>query len=152
MCILRLPIELRERCTGLARAALPNEACALVAGHVETDRDGEPVAYVATGIHPVANELASPSAFALDGRGMLDAETRIDELGQQVIGVLHSHPTSQAFPSTHDLADAERYDPHSAFVQLIVSMQGFSPTLRAFRYGGRDGSTVELVLEVPDGA
>lgn len=145
-----MPVELRDRCVAVARAALPNEACALIAGREEVAELGHSAILRATGIHPVANALASPTAFSLDGAGMIAAETRIDEQGERVIGVMHSHPTSQAYPSVRDLADAEKYDPHAAFVHLIVSMQGFTPTLRAFRYVNATDDPVELVLVSSD--
>lgn len=83
----------------------------------------------------------------MDGLAMIAAERAIDDRGDDLIGVLHSHPTSQAFPSDRDLADAARYDPHSVFVQLIVSLQGFAPTVRAFRYGQSTAETVEFTIE-----
>lgn len=141
MTILRLPTHLRDRCTSIARAALPNEACALVAGHV-SDID-----VVVTQILPVRNALASPTSFALDGKAMIATEQRIDEAGETLVGILHSHPTSEALPSAKDLGDAQRYDPSSVFVQLIVSMQGFAPTLRAFRYGPTLEQTVQIAVE-----
>ena len=65
---------------------------------------------------------------------MLNVEREIDEAGLVVVGVMHSHPTSEATPSATDLADARVYDPQAVFVQVIVSMQGFAPTIRAWRY------------------
>ena len=76
----------------------------------------------ARSIVPVSNSLQSPTAFALDGAGMIEAEERIDKSGDEVIGVWHSHPTSEAVPSATDLRDAERYDPFAVFVHVIVSM------------------------------
>ena len=105
---------------------------------------------IVTGIHPVLNELASPTAFALDGQSMIDAEEMIDASGREVVGVMHSHPTSEAAPSERDVHDAARYDPAGTLVHLIVSMQGFAPTIRAFRYAGSAGAPVECDLVVSD--
>ena len=146
MPILRLPTELRERCVNIARAALPNEACALLEG---VDHGPRSDLLSITGIHPVTNTRRSPTAFALDGAEMIAAEERIGRGHGRVVGVLHSHPTSQAFPSCTDLADALRYDPAHRWVQLIVSMQGFTPTIRAFRYGATHDEVVEIGLESP---
>ena len=141
MTILRLPAELRDRCAAIARASLPNEACALVAGRIS---DG---ITTITAIHPIPNVHASPTSFALDGAAMIAAEERIDEAGELLLGVMHSHPTSEAVPSERDLADALVYDPASTFVQLIVSLQGFAPTLHAFTYGPSRNETVQIALE-----
>lgn len=83
----------------------------------------------------------------MDGLGMISAEQSIDENGDELVGVLHSHPTSQAYPSATDVHDASAYDPAHVYVQLIVSLQGFAPTLRAFRYGASEAETIEFVFE-----
>ena len=116
----------------MARAALPNEACGLIGG---TTTDG---GWHAASVHPVKNTLASPTAFALDGAAMIDAENRIDDAGNELLGVWHSHPSAEAVPSPTDLADAARYDPHGVLLQVLVSMQGFAPQVRAYRYGPAD--------------
>lgn len=139
MAILRLADDLWLRCTSIARAALPNEACALVAG--ESEHDG---VLSVTNIYPVENSLRSATAFALDGAGMIAAEESIERAGKELLGVLHSHPTSQAVPSRRDLDDAGIYDPAGAFVHIIVSLQGFTPILRAFRYSGRGDVDIEF--------
>ena len=68
---------------------------------------------------------------------MIEAEERIDAAGNEVIGVWHSHPTSEAVPSETDLSDAQHYDPFAVFVHVIVSMQGFTPVMRAYSYRNR---------------
>jgi proteasome lid subunit RPN8/RPN11 len=133
----------------MARAALPHEACALVSGRIDPPANGgDDEAIVALAVHSVANSLRSPTAFALDGEEMMAAGDLIDAAGQTLIGVMHSHPTSAAAPSRRDLADANNYDPNANLVQIIVSMQGFVPSVRAFRYhrdGGAPGE-FELIL------
>ncbi len=129
MSKLVLARELHDSLVAMSRASLPNEACGLVGG-VATEHGWE-----ARSVHPVKNSLASPTAFALDGAAMIDAETRIDDSGNEVIGVWHSHPTSAPVPSMVDLANAAVYDPNGVFLQLVVSMQGFAPVVRAYLYG-----------------
>lgn len=131
-----------ERLIAIGRAKLPNEACGLVFGPRSIDWDTDAVIEVA-GVLAVRNSLESPTRFALDGRQMLDTETRIEAGGMVVLGVFHAHPTSQARPSATDLADAGRWDPDGTFLHLIVSMQGFVPTVRAWRYVS--GDPVEAV-------
>lgn len=135
----------------MARSALPWEACGLVAGPVgpspnSEGRDGEDAGedLRVEAFHSVANALRSPTSFALDGEEMMAAERAIDAAGQTLVGVWHSHPTSAAAPSPHDLNDAHGYDPNAELVQVIVSMQGFSPSVRAFRYDPDGGAPREL--------
>ncbi len=117
---------------GLSRAALPLEACGLLSGPADIEWSSEPVGEVWQ-LWPVANARSSPIAFELDGAEMLAAEKRIDDLGHVVVGVMHSHPTSEAVPSSRDVADASAFDPFGSLVHLVVSMQGFAPTVRAWR-------------------
>ncbi len=133
---LRLSIELHDRLVSIARAMLPNEACGLIGGTRADDL------LIVTSVHAVTNEKAAPTAFALDGQGMIDAENRIDAAGDVVLGVWHSHPASSAVPSATDLADAAIYDPGGSMLQVLVSMQGFAPQVRAYRYGAGDEPTL----------
>lgn len=86
----------------------------------------------------------------MDGQSMIDAEEAIETSGRQVVGVMHSHPTSEAAPSARDVRDAAVYDPAGTFVHLIVSMQGFAPVIRAFRYAGPGDATFECDVVVAD--
>ena len=111
----------------MARSALPNEMCALIGGRRSDSLEFELVV-------GVRNSAKSPDRFALDGAEMLAAEDRIEHAGLEVVGIAHSHPVSEAKPSDTDLADAVTYDPESSLVHVIVSMQGFTPAIRAWRY------------------
>lgn len=126
---MELPGDLRERVIELACTGLPNEVCGYVAG-----KRGEQA--VALEVHAIANALASPVAFALDGQEMIDAEVRIDTSGLEIVGVYHSHPTGSAAPSARDCKDAAIYDPGGHFVHLIISLRERTPTLRAWTYKG----------------
>lgn len=136
----------------IASASLPHEACAVVSGRRE--RVGETHGGAGSApdetnqvlaVHPVANSLKSPTRFALDGVEMMAAEEAIDDAGHELIGVLHSHPTSWAYPSHRDLADAAIYDPQGELIQVIVSLQGCTASVRAFRYLGK-GAPLEVEL------
>ena len=95
---------------------------------------GKPVTVL--GVHPVLNSLNSPTAFALDGQTMIDAEARIDRLGQEIIGVFHSHPAGPARPSERDRRDASVYDPAGHFLHLIVSLCDDEADVRAWQFIG----------------
>lgn len=143
----------RNMAMAMGRSALPNEACGLVSGLHLPLWDDESTVRV-TRILRVHNTAASPARFALDGQAMMDAEARIRDVGEEVIGVVHSHPVSPAVPSATDLADARLYDPESIWLQLIVSMQGFAPNIRAWRFPAATDESgvvpVELVIHLRD--
>ena len=129
--------NLRERLVELARQGAPNEVCAYVVGH-----RGEPLR--ASGLYPVENALMSPTAFALDGQSMIDAEKRIETDGYEILGVYHSHPTSPPEPSKRDRRDAAEYDPFGYLIHLIVSLASEEAEIRAWIY--TDGQAVGLDL------
>jgi len=65
-----------------------------------------------------------------------------------LVGVMHSHTHTQAYPSPTDVADAARSDPFGTWVFVIVSLEHPDPELRAFRI--LDGAITEVpVDEVP---
>lgn len=101
---------------------------------------------------PVLNSDQSPVSFVLDPLEMLEAEASIEEMDREVIGIVHSHPTSAARPSERDCADAASYDPHAIFVQLVVSMQGFAPRIKAWRIPDADPASAVEVPVVTDEA
>lgn len=142
---LALPDAVAQQAVDMARASLPNEACGLVAGPTPLDWT-RPDPITVMSVVPVRNALAAPDAFSLDGQGMIDAETAIDAAGHSPIGVYHSHPATEARPSPRDVLDAVGYDPNHQFVHLIVSLQGFAPTVRAWRLGPSPDESVELRL------
>lgn len=94
-------------------AALPNEACGYLVGDPETGRVDRFV--------PITNAAASPTRFRFDPHEQLAAEQAIDEAGEQVIGIAHSHPTGEPVPSAVDVADASRFDPFGTLLHVLVS-------------------------------
>jgi proteasome lid subunit RPN8/RPN11 len=115
-----------------ARAGLPDEACGIVAG-----RDG-----VATAFHPTRNADASPFRYSIDSADLLRIVTGIEDAGEDVLAIYHSHTRSPAFPSRTDVELA--FWPDAAY--LIVSLATDPPDLRAFEI--RDGRIAarELVI------
>ncbi len=106
-----------------ARAGLPDEACGIVAG-----RDG-----VASRFYPAINADASPYRYAIDSRDLLRIVTEIEDGGEDVVAIYHSHTRSPAFPSRTDVELA--FWPDAAY--LIVSLASDPPDLKAFAI--RDG-------------
>lgn len=111
-----------------ATTCAPDEACGLLGGSGGT----------VTRFVPVTNAAQSTTNFELDGAGMLAAETAIERSGDDVVGVMHSHPATEAWPSPTDLRDAAVYDPSAQFVHLIVSLAADRPVVRAFRLDGME--------------
>lgn len=136
-----LPAEIRSAIVAHARAAEPDEACGIVAGDAPFELGGRPLRYL-----PLRNALASPSAFAPDPAELVAATVALDDAGEAVWAIVHSHPRSVARPSASDLAGAA--DPGA--LQLIVGpLDGADPPVRAWvreRGAGPAGALVELPL------
>ena len=111
-----------------AVAGLPQEACGLFAaasanGDVET-------------FYPMVNAAASETLYEFDGAEHLAVERRAEEAGLTVVGVMHSHTRSTAYPSPTDVAQATRFDPLGVWHYVIVSLKHPEPALRSYRIVG----------------
>ncbi|HVN55088.1 MAG TPA: M67 family metallopeptidase [Anaerolineaceae bacterium] len=83
--------EMREHVERLC----PEEACGLLGG-----LEGRVSVVI-----PVSNELHSPLRFRMDPREMLAAFKRIEQTGEELVGIYHSHPKGPAVPSPTDQAE-----------------------------------------------
>ena len=82
-----------------------------------------------------ANAHPTPTTrYVIDPREQLRAFRAIDAAGEELLGIYHSHPVSQPYPSPTDRAEAHYPD---AFY-LLVSLRGATPEIRAFRIGEDD--------------
>ena len=105
-----------------------NEACGLVAG-----KEG-----IAVRVIPMRNADASPATYRLDAEEQFRVFEEMDDDGQDVYGIFHSHTHSEAYPSATDRRQALYPEAH----YLILSLQDRStPLLRGFRI--LDGEVTE---------
>jgi proteasome lid subunit RPN8/RPN11 len=127
---LAVPAAILDAMLGHCRAGLPNEACGILAGAGRVTRHV-----------PMRNAEQSPHWYRFDPAAQLAAYADLDTAGLDVLAVYHSHPTSSAYPSQ---ADVELAVPD--VVQVIVSLRGAEPRVRAFRI--TTGAVGELLLRV----
>jgi len=82
-----------------------------------------------------ANVHPTPTTrYVIDPREQLKAFRSIDAAGEELIGIYHSHPVSQPYPSPTDRAEAHYPDA----VYVLVSLRTATPEVRAFRIGADD--------------
>jgi len=120
-----------------ARRAAPLECCGLLGGR------GQRV----TQIFPATNELASSVAYEIPARELFELFRRLRALRLDLVGIYHSHPAGDNYPSARDIERA--YYPEAAYV--IVALKGppkVVQPLRAFRI--REEEVAELVVEIED--
>lgn len=120
---------------GHAYDGLPDEACGLLAGPPGTGR--------CTHFYPTRNAAASAKVYTVDPRDHLRADRDAEDRGLEIIGVMHSHTHTEAYPSPTDVAQA----PDPGWHYVIVSLRAEAPTLRSYRIvdGAIDEETVAFV-------
>ena len=74
----------------------PNEACALLFG---SEKDG--LAKI-NDIYLAQNIGKSPVSFTISNEELLQAYQLAEKQGLDVVGIYHSHPSSEAYPSSTD--------------------------------------------------
>lgn len=117
------------------RRALPNEACGLLAGDAPPARGGHPTRWL-----PARNAYPSPYRYELHPDDLLRLSLAIDDAGEVIWGIVHSHVASAAVPSPTDLREWR----HPEALQLVVSLCAAAPELRAWRIAGGTLEEVRL--------
>lgn len=103
-----------------AREDLPNECCGMIGG-----RGGE-----ATSVVRIENAAASPLRYEMDPQGQFDGLKKIEDGGDELIGIYHSHTRSAAYPSQTDVNEARMW-PEQVYV--IVSLENEeAPDVKGF--------------------
>jgi [CysO sulfur-carrier protein]-S-L-cysteine hydrolase len=129
---MKISQQLIDEMVAHARADLPNECCGMIGG-----RDG-----VASKVVPVENAAASPLRYEMDPQGQYDALKAIEDAGEELIGIYHSHTRSAAYPSQTDVNEARMW-PEQAYV--IVSLENEeAPDVKAFDLADLRIADVEL--------
>ncbi len=123
--MLGLSRDVYDRMLAHAVTGLPQEACGLFAAASE---NGDVVAF-----YPMSNAANSETLYEFDGAEHLAVEKQAEDDGLTVIGVMHSHTRSTAYPSPTDVAQATRFDPLGVWHYVIVSLKHPEPALRSYR-------------------
>lgn len=134
--MLRLSDHAYAAMIGHAYDCLPEEACGLLAG--------EYAGTAAPRFYPCRNAEASSRIYTVDTRDHLRAERDAEDHGGDIVGVMHSHTHTDAYPSPTDVAQA--VDPSWHYV--IVSLKDDAPVLRSYRIV--DGTIREEPVAVVD--
>jgi len=87
---VRLPRPLADELVAHAREDMPNECCGLIAG-----RDG-----AATRVIRTANTDASPFMYVMDPMEQMRLMEEIEDSGEDLLAIYHSHTRSAAYPSS----------------------------------------------------
>jgi proteasome lid subunit RPN8/RPN11 len=121
--MLRLPATAWLGMIGHAWDGLPDEACGLLVGR----RRGDTAVVVR--FEPTDNEAESARVYTIPPLAHLRIERAAEADGLVVVGVVHSHTHTDAYPTPTDVAQAP--DPEWHYV--IVSLRDEAPVTRSYR-------------------
>jgi proteasome lid subunit RPN8/RPN11 len=136
--VLALRESAYQRIVAHAYDGLPDEACGLLGGHGD---QGE--VFV-----PCVNVDRSSRTFSLGPDAWEAVDREIEGKGLQVLGVVHSHTHTEAYPSPTDIDQAG--NPFLAgWRWVLVSLRQDHPVVRS--YVITDGVVVEEQIALLDG-
>lgn len=131
---MKISREMVDEMVEHARRDLPNECCGMVGG-----RDG-----AATTVYSLENAEASPFRYSIAPDDLFQTIRKIEEAGEELVAIYHSHTKSEAYPSQTDVNLAGWPDA----VYLIVSLlDPDAPEVRGFWIRDGEISEADLVIE-----
>jgi proteasome lid subunit RPN8/RPN11 len=114
---------------------LPLEACGLL--------EGDPATPAVQRFHPCRNTAESSKLYTVDPKDHLRADREAEDRGAELIGVMHSHTHTDAYPSPTDVAQA----PDPTWHYIIVSLRYDEPVLRSYRIADGEISEEQVVVD-----
>jgi proteasome lid subunit RPN8/RPN11 len=130
---IRVRARIVDEMLRLARIEPRMECCGLLAG----------ADAVITKTFPAKNALASPTAYEVAPQELFPLFRQMREEGLEHLGIYHSHPATENFPSARDIELAGY--PYQAY--FIISLLPAAPNpVRAFFI--RDGHVEELEIVI----
>ncbi len=135
---LTLSAALAQQMVEYARSELPNEACGLLAGSLSEGR--------ASAFHETRNAEASPLRYNVHPDDLVRVILAIEDGGEDLVAIFHSHTRSPAVPSATDRRTAQYPDAFYVLATLADSAAAVSDSLRAWCI--RDGESTEVPLRI----
>jgi [CysO sulfur-carrier protein]-S-L-cysteine hydrolase len=106
--MLTIAPALREKIIAHARADHPDEACGVIAGPAGS---GEPRRLI-----PMLNAERSPTFYRFDSAEQLRVWREIEQRGEELVVIYHSHTATEAYPSRTDVDNAGEPEAHYVLV------------------------------------
>jgi proteasome lid subunit RPN8/RPN11 len=139
--VLTITREHVETMVAHARADHPDEACGVIVGPEGSD---QPVRLV-----QMVNADRSPTFFRFDPAEQLRLYQAMDEAGEEIVVVYHSHTSTEAYPSRADISLAAEPQAHYVLVSTAESAEADGPvSVRSYRI--LDGTVTEEEIEVTE--
>jgi [CysO sulfur-carrier protein]-S-L-cysteine hydrolase len=120
MATVQIKREILDAIVRHAEEEVPRECCGLLMGQRE----------IITHYRPMKNVLESNVRYAMEAQDLFQFFKDLRAANQKHLGIYHSHPASEAYPSETDVR--ESFYPDCTY--FIVSLKNpRSPLVRAFR-------------------
>jgi proteasome lid subunit RPN8/RPN11 len=133
---LLLPADVAAEVLAHARAVLPDEACGLLSGTLASGQ--------ATRFHPARNVEASPLRYNVHPEDLVRITFAIEDAGEELVAIFHSHTRSAAVPSPTDRRAAMYPDAFHLLATLADPDAALADALRAWRIAGGEATEVPL--------
>jgi proteasome lid subunit RPN8/RPN11 len=131
---MRIDRQMLDEIVAHARAEAPDECCGMIGA-----RDGRAVS-----LYRARNAEASPLRYVVHPQDQFRIMERMDDRGEELGAIYHSHTRSAAYPSQTDVNLAEGWPDPLYVICSIVDPD--SPDVRAFAI--RDRAIEEVPLDV----
>lgn len=132
--MLILKKEFCKKMIAQSKKEFPNEACGILAG-----KDGR-----VERVFETNNTEKSPSSYFMEPREQFKVMKEMRTLGLDMIGIYHSHPETEAYPSGHDVELA--LYPDASYV-IISIREKENPEIRSFKIVDGNIAEEEVVIE-----
>jgi len=110
----------------------PNESCAILYGNKIEEKN------IVKEIWLTENIDSSPTEFTLSPEQTWEMDQKRKELNLEIIGIFHSHPKGEAYPSNTD----KKFMENNPYVWIIYS--GINKNFRAFIL---ESDTIEIPIQ-----
>ncbi|MDO9352506.1 MAG: M67 family metallopeptidase [Solirubrobacteraceae bacterium] len=130
---MQITAEQLELITEHALRDAPNECCGFVA--VKGD--------VVTRVLEAENEAHSPLRFEISGKALFDLVTDIEDAGEELGAIYHSHTRSAPYPSQTDINFAAGWP---GIEWLIVGTAGDAPEVKSYLI--TDGQVTDVPVAI----
>lgn len=135
---LVIPGSIADELMAHAHTEEPNEACGMLSGELVSGR--------ALAFHPARNAAASPLRYDVHPDDLVRIVFGIEDAGQDLVAIFHSHTLSPAVPSATDRREA-RY-PGVFYLLASLADPSASPTQALRAWTIEDGEIAEQALRI----
>lgn len=130
---ITLTDQLYQQLCNHAKSCLPDEACGLISGNGN---------FVKSVFH-LPNTSSSINRFYVKEQHVAKALHQISEKNEEVLAIYHTHPSSQATPSTSDLVN----HPTSDIKMMILSLKQQPYPIQCYQVNHLSYTPISIVIK-----